>query len=41
MFVEFVESMSSMAEFYSFCGINMIEDEMEEINKEIPILQAH
>lgn len=41
MFVEFVESLS-MTEFYSFCGINMIGDEMEEINKEeIPILQAH
>lgn len=41
MFVEFVESLSSMAEFYSFCGINMIEDKMDEINKEIPILLAH
>lgn len=41
MFVEFVESMS-MTEIYSFCGINMIEDEMEEINKEeIPIPMAH
>lgn len=32
MFVEFVESMS-MTEFYSFCGMHMIEDEMEEMNK--------